>query len=130
MLMLAAFLVSRPSFDHYLLVVLLPLLASVAVAGSVPRTVWFWVALVPQVSGFAWPYLEAIQRRAFRDAATLWLLAAVTARACAAAAGGADGDPGGDGCKIVRRFGTRFDPYGVGSVFCEFVMRIGLLYLT
>ncbi|MFH8567047.1 glycosyltransferase family 87 protein [Streptomyces sp. NPDC017993] len=82
MLMLAAFLVSRPSFDHYLLVVLPPLLASVAVAGSVPRTVWFWVALVPQVSGFAWPHLEAIQRRAFRDAATLWLLAAVTARGC------------------------------------------------
>lgn len=82
MLMLAAFLVSRPSFDHYLLVVLPLLLASVAAAGSAPRAVWFWVALVPQLSGVVWPYLEPIQRRAFRDAATLWLLAAVTARLC------------------------------------------------
>ncbi|WP_078893809.1 glycosyltransferase family 87 protein [Streptomyces sp. CT34] len=102
MLMLAAFLVSRPSFDHYLLVVLGPLLASVVAAGSVPRTAWFWCALLPQVSGFAWPHLEAIQRRAFRDAAALWLLAGVTAWICAArwrapvaAAGPAEESAGG-----------------------------------
>lgn len=82
MLLLAAFLVSRPSFDHYLLVVLGPLLASAVVPGSAPRTVWFWIALVPQVSGIAWPYLEDIRRRAFKDAAMLWLLAAVLGRIC------------------------------------------------
>ncbi|MFH8345978.1 glycosyltransferase 87 family protein [Streptomyces sp. NPDC018045] len=82
MLMLAAFLVSRPSFDHYLLVVLPPLVASVARPGSVPRTVWFWVALVPQISGLVWPHLEGLHRRAFKDAAMLWTVAAVLAWAC------------------------------------------------
>ncbi|MFD7665491.1 glycosyltransferase 87 family protein [Streptomyces sp. NPDC059788] len=82
MLMLAAFLVSRPSFDHYLLVVLPPLAASVALPGSVPRTVWFWVALVPQVTGLVWPHLEGLHRRAFKDAVMLWTVAAVTAWVC------------------------------------------------
>ncbi|KAA6221184.1 DUF2029 domain-containing protein [Streptomyces albofaciens JCM 4342] len=82
MLMLAAFLVSRPSFDHYLLVVLPPLVASVALPGSAARTIWFWIALVPQVSGLAWPHLEALHRRAFRDAAMLWTVAAVLAWTC------------------------------------------------
>ncbi|UNO41368.1 glycosyltransferase 87 family protein [Streptomyces sp. MST-110588] len=83
MLMLAAYLVSRPSFDHYLLVVLLPLLASVVVPGSAPRTVWFWIALVPQVPGVSWPYVESVHRRAFKDAAMLWTIAAVVAWTCA-----------------------------------------------
>ncbi|MEV5594889.1 glycosyltransferase 87 family protein [Streptomyces sp. NPDC052496] len=82
MLMLAAFLVSRPSFDHYLLVVLPPLVASVVLPGSAPRTVWFWAALVPQVSGLVWPHLEGLHRRAFKDAAMLWTVAAVLAWSC------------------------------------------------
>lgn len=76
LLMLSAFLVSRPSYDHYLLVVLPLLLAGAAVPGAAARGVWFWVALVPQVPGFVWPYLEVPTRRAFKDAATLCGLAA------------------------------------------------------
>ncbi|MFC8666748.1 glycosyltransferase family 87 protein [Streptomyces sp. NPDC057199] len=79
MLMLSAFLVSRPSYDHYLLVVLPVLLAGVMEAGSVARGAWFWVALVPQVPGLALPYLEPVTRRAFRDSLTLCLLAGAVA---------------------------------------------------
>ncbi|MEU8990189.1 glycosyltransferase 87 family protein [Streptomyces sp. NPDC048558] len=70
-LMLSAFLVSRPSYDHYLLVVVPLLVAGVLDEGAVARGVWFWVSLVPQLPGVTWPYLEAVQRRAFRDAVTL-----------------------------------------------------------
>ncbi|MEV7004585.1 glycosyltransferase 87 family protein [Streptomyces sp. NPDC093982] len=70
-LMLSAFLVSRPSYDHYLLVVVPLLVAGVLGEGAVARGVWFWVSLVPQLPGVTWPYLEAVQRRAFRDAVTL-----------------------------------------------------------
>ncbi|MBZ4018656.1 glycosyltransferase family 87 protein [Streptomyces purpurogeneiscleroticus] len=97
MLLLAAFLVSRPSFDHYLLVVLGPLLASVAVPGAAPRTVWFWIALVPQVSGLDWPYLEDIRRRAFKDAAMLWTLTAVLACVCLGRGSGRPGRRDSDG---------------------------------
>ncbi|MEU2788212.1 glycosyltransferase family 87 protein [Streptomyces sp. NPDC007100] len=82
MLMLAAFLVSRPSFDHYLLVALPPLAASVVLPGSVPRSVWFWVALVPQVGGLPWPHLEGLHRRAFKDTAMLCTVAVVLAWTC------------------------------------------------
>ncbi|ATL29844.1 Putative membrane protein Q2 colocalized with Q [Streptomyces formicae] len=82
MLMLAAFLVSRPSYDHYLLVVLPLLLAGVLTPGAVGRSPWFWVALVPQVPGFTWPWLEEGTRRAFKDAVTLCLLAAVVGWRC------------------------------------------------
>lgn len=82
MLMLAAFLVSRPSFDHYALVVLPPLLASVVMPGSAPRSPWFWVALVPQVPVVNWPYLVPVTRRAFKDAVMLGGLAAVVASRC------------------------------------------------
>lgn len=75
MVMLAAFLVSRPSFDHYLLVVLPLLLASGVRAGSMPRSPWFWVALVPQTAGIPWPSEFANKRRAFRDMVTLCSLA-------------------------------------------------------
>ncbi|MFD3869782.1 glycosyltransferase family 87 protein [Streptomyces sp. NPDC058623] len=80
MVMLAAFLVSRPSFDHYLLVVLPLLLASGVREGSMPRTPWFWVALVPQTAGIPWPSEVERKRRAFRDAATLCGLAFLLAR--------------------------------------------------
>ncbi|MFF3936061.1 glycosyltransferase family 87 protein [Streptomyces phaeofaciens] len=78
-LMLSAFLVSRPSYDHYLLVVMPLLLAGLPCAGSVARRPWFWVALVPQVPGLTWPYLESVRRRAFRDAFTLCVLAVTVA---------------------------------------------------
>jgi arabinofuranan 3-O-arabinosyltransferase len=82
MLMLAAFLVSRPSYDHYLLVVVPLLLAGALVPGAVARGAWFWLALVPQIPGFAWPWLEPGTRRAFRDAVTLCVLAFTVARSC------------------------------------------------
>ncbi|WP_345636408.1 glycosyltransferase 87 family protein [Streptomyces thinghirensis] len=89
-LMLSAFLVSRPSYDHYLLVALPLLLAGLPYAGSVARGAWFWIALVPQVPGLTWPWLESERRRAFKDAFTLCVLAvtvALRARGGAAAAG-------------------------------------------
>jgi arabinofuranan 3-O-arabinosyltransferase len=73
--MLSAFLVSRPSYDHYLLVVVPLLLAGLPCGGSAARGPWFWVALVPQLPGLTWPYLEPVQRRAFKDAVTLCGLA-------------------------------------------------------
>ncbi|GAB2722483.1 glycosyltransferase family 87 protein [Streptomyces bullii] len=79
-LMLSAFLVSRPSYDHYLLVVLPLLLAGLPYPGSVARRPWFWLGLVPQVPGVTWPYLETVRRRAFKDAVTLCVLAVTVAR--------------------------------------------------
>jgi arabinofuranan 3-O-arabinosyltransferase len=78
-LMLSVFLVSRPSYDHYLVVVVPLLLAGLPYAGSVARGPWFWLAMVPQLPGLTWPYLEQVQRRAFKDAVTLCLLAATVA---------------------------------------------------
>ncbi|WP_251049677.1 MULTISPECIES: glycosyltransferase family 87 protein [unclassified Streptomyces] len=80
MVMLAAFLVSRPSFDHYLLVVLPLLLASAVRPGSMPRSPWFWLALTPQVALIPWPSELAHKRRAFKDCATLCGLAILLAR--------------------------------------------------
>ncbi|MDF3140754.1 MULTISPECIES: glycosyltransferase family 87 protein [unclassified Streptomyces] len=82
MLMLSAFLVSRPSYDHYLLVVVPVLLAGLPCEGAVARGVWFWLALVPQLPGVTWPYLEMVQRRAFRDAVTLCGLAVTVGVRC------------------------------------------------
>lgn len=82
LLMLSAFLVSRPSYDHYLLVVVPLLLAGALQAGSVAREPWFWLALVPQLPGVTWPYLEAGERRAFRDAVTLCVLVVTLAAHC------------------------------------------------
>ncbi|MDL5203262.1 glycosyltransferase 87 family protein [Streptomyces sp. ALI-76-A] len=73
-LMLSAFLVSRPSYDHYLLVVVPLLLAGLPCPGSVARRPWFWLALLPQVPGLSWPYLEPLRRRAFKDSFTLCVL--------------------------------------------------------
>ncbi|MEW1633935.1 glycosyltransferase family 87 protein [Streptomyces sp. NPDC093801] len=78
--MLAVFLVSRPSFDHYLLLVLPPLLASGVREGSAPRSGWFWAALVPQAAGIPWPSEIAHKRRAFRDCLTLCGLAGLLVR--------------------------------------------------
>ncbi|WP_234327890.1 glycosyltransferase family 87 protein [Streptomyces sp. NRRL F-2664] len=80
MVMLAAFLVSRPSFDHYLLVVLPLLLASVVRRGSTARSPWFWLALTPQLALVPWPSELAHKRRAFKDCATLCGLAILLAR--------------------------------------------------
>ncbi|MET9321125.1 glycosyltransferase family 87 protein [Streptomyces sp. NPDC003038] len=82
MVMLAAFLVSRPSFDHYLLVVLPLLLASAVRPDSMPRSPWFWAALGPQVAGIPWPSELEAKRRAFKDCFTLCGLAGVLMRRC------------------------------------------------
>ncbi|MEV7727112.1 glycosyltransferase family 87 protein [Streptomyces sp. NPDC087917] len=74
MVMLAAFLVSRPSFDHYLLVVLPLLLASGVREGSMPRSPWFWAGLAPQFALVPWPSEFEHKRRAFRDFAALCAL--------------------------------------------------------
>ncbi|MGX1132550.1 arabinofuranan 3-O-arabinosyltransferase [Streptomyces glaucescens] len=78
-LMLSAFLVSRPSYDHYLMVVLPLLLAGLPYPGSVARRPWFWLALAPQLPSLTLPYLEPSRRRAFKDALTLCVLAATVA---------------------------------------------------
>ncbi|MER7485337.1 glycosyltransferase family 87 protein [Streptomyces sp. NPDC126497] len=93
-LMLSAFLVSRPSYNHYLLVVLPLLLAGLPYAGAVARRPWFWLALVPQLPGVTWPWLEADRRRAFRDSFTLCALAATVAHHCVRGTREAD-RPGG-----------------------------------
>ncbi|KAB7850962.1 glycosyltransferase family 87 protein [Streptomyces mobaraensis] len=67
LLMLAAFLVSRPSFLHYALVIVPALVASVVVRGAAARSVWFWMALLPQLAGVAWPELGSARRHAFKD---------------------------------------------------------------
>ncbi|MFF3815880.1 glycosyltransferase family 87 protein [Streptomyces bluensis] len=74
LLMLSVFLVSRPSFDHYLMLVLPLLLASAVLPGSVARSPWFWLALIPQTPGFTFQLLEVPTRRAFKDAVTLCAL--------------------------------------------------------
>jgi arabinofuranan 3-O-arabinosyltransferase len=115
-LMLSVFLVSRPSYDHYLLVVLPLLLAGLPYPGSAARRPWFWLALVPQLPGLTWPYLETTRRRAFKDALTLGVLAATVARQAFR--------PGGDAAGPRRETGPahpvhsesaaipRFDPPG------------------
>lgn len=72
-LMLGTFLVSSPGFDHYVLLVLPPLLASAAVPGSAVRTAWFWLALVPQSGAVRIQELDTLHRRAFKD----WFMMAV-----------------------------------------------------
>ncbi|MFF7026190.1 glycosyltransferase family 87 protein [Streptomyces klenkii] len=67
LLMLAAFLVSRPSFQHYMLVVLPSLAASLVVRAAAARSVWLWLPLLPEAAGVSWPYLETARRHAFRD---------------------------------------------------------------
>ncbi|MFF6993782.1 glycosyltransferase family 87 protein [Streptomyces sp. NPDC008313] len=127
LLMLSAFLVSRPSYDHYLLVVVPLLLAGVLLPGSAARRPGFWIALVPQVPGFTWPYVEATTRRAFRDSFTLCALVVTLVTAAVATGPGRGGTlvPGGR-----PRATPRFDPSGPARVFCQFVMCIGLLILT
>ncbi|MBA8947902.1 glycosyltransferase 87 family protein [Streptomyces calvus] len=93
-LMLSAFLVSRPSYNHYLLVVLPLLLAGAPHPGAVARRPWFWLSLVPQLPGVPWPWLESVRRRAFRDAVTLCVLAVTVARHCLRGTREADGPRG------------------------------------
>lgn len=118
--MLSAFLVSRPSYDHYLVVVLPLLLAGLPYAGSVARGPWFWLALVPQLPGVTWPFLEPVTRRAFRDAATLGALAVAVARTARPAgttrparpgpSRGTDPAPGRAGAPVPVSSGTGSDP--------------------
>lgn len=79
MLMLATFVVARPAFLHYVLVVLPVLLASLPIRASVARSPWFWIVLLPQNTAVPWPFLATPQRRAFKDALMLTGLAAVLA---------------------------------------------------
>jgi arabinofuranan 3-O-arabinosyltransferase len=71
--MLGTFLVSSPGFDHYVLLVLPGLLAGAALPGSPTRTVWFWLALVPQTGAVRIQELDTLHRRALKD----WFMVAV-----------------------------------------------------
>jgi arabinofuranan 3-O-arabinosyltransferase len=79
MLMLATFLVSRPAFLHYALVVIPVLLASLPLRGSVARSPWFWIVLLPQNAAIHWPYMSSPHRRVFRDVPMLTGLAVIVA---------------------------------------------------
>ncbi|MEV6671641.1 glycosyltransferase family 87 protein [Streptomyces sp. NPDC051162] len=79
LLMLAAFLVSRPSFQHYMLVVLPSLAASTVVRGAAARSAWFWLPLLPELASVNWPYLDGARRHAFRDIVMITGVAAVLA---------------------------------------------------
>ncbi|MEV4439314.1 glycosyltransferase family 87 protein [Streptomyces sp. NPDC049577] len=81
LLMLAAFVASRPSFLNYALVVVPSLAASVVERGAAVRSVWFWMALVPQLGGVPWPGLENARRHAFKDIVMYTGMAAVLAAA-------------------------------------------------
>ncbi|WP_190133248.1 glycosyltransferase family 87 protein [Streptomyces mashuensis] len=67
LLMLAAFVVCRPSFQNYALVVVPSLAVSVVAGGAAARSVWFWVPLVPEWGGVPWPGLESAVHHAFKD---------------------------------------------------------------
>ena len=82
MLMLATFVVARPAFLHYALVVLPVLLASLPLRASVARSPWFWIVLLPQNAAILLPYLESPYRRAFKDALMLTGLFLVLAAHC------------------------------------------------
>lgn len=66
LLMIGVFLVSTPAFPHYAMVVLPALVASLVVPGSVARTVWFWIALLPGLARVHVPGLETAHRQVFK----------------------------------------------------------------
>lgn len=116
LVMLSAFLVSRPSYDHYLLVAVPLLVAGAPVAGAAAGGGWFWAVLLPQVPGLAWPWLDVETRRAFLDCAALCgLVLAVGLRAARRAPGTletSDGAgpatvPGSRGGLVLTRPGRR-----------------------
>lgn len=84
MLMLATFLLARPAFLHYALLVLPVLVASLPLRASAARSPWLWIVLLPQNTAISWPYLETDERRAFKDAVILTGLAALLAARIAA----------------------------------------------
>ncbi|WP_189491261.1 glycosyltransferase family 87 protein [Streptomyces antnestii] len=67
LLMLSTFLISRPTFVHYVLVVVLVLLASATAPGAAARSPWVWLPLVPQIAGIDWPWADTSRRHAFKD---------------------------------------------------------------
>lgn len=79
LLMLAAFVVARPSFLNYALVVMPSLAASAVVPEAAARSVWFWMALVPELGGVPWPGLDSAERHAFKDIVMFGGVAAVLA---------------------------------------------------
>lgn len=91
MLMLAALVVSKPSFDHYLLVILPVLLASVVRPGAAARNGWMAAVLIPRLSGFDYLPLNPDQNWAYSVAAVNVVFAVVLLRR--AFLGGRDGQP-------------------------------------
>ncbi|MFJ1753257.1 glycosyltransferase family 87 protein [Kitasatospora sp. NPDC088134] len=79
MLMLAAFLASKPSFDHYMLIPLVPVVAGVLVPGAAARSPWFWLGLIPMVNGLNLPYVSAWNTYNYRVTFTNSMTAAVLA---------------------------------------------------
>ncbi|MFI9269225.1 glycosyltransferase family 87 protein [Kitasatospora sp. NPDC052896] len=83
MLMVAALIVNRPSFDHYLLVVLPVLLASTVRPRAAARSPWFWLALLPRFAGFDLPEFAPAQNWAYPVATLNVTTAAVLLRRAA-----------------------------------------------
>ncbi|MFF4410309.1 glycosyltransferase family 87 protein [Streptomyces sp. NPDC001262] len=104
LLMLAAFLGSRPSFLNYALVVVPSLAASVVVRAAAVRSVWFWMVLVPQLGGVPWPGVESARRHAFKDIVMYTGMAAVLGLAA---------------CRTWRRKGGLVTVSGDGYSLCS-----------
>lgn len=87
-LMVGTFLVMSPSFDHYAMVVVPAMLASIVLPGSLARSLWFWIAMLPWARWIYWPGVDfadggaAAHRQSVKTLAwTLLLLATLTAAA-------------------------------------------------
>ncbi|MFD0359124.1 glycosyltransferase family 87 protein [Streptomyces sp. NPDC127110] len=79
MLMLAAFLGTKPSFDHYTLIVLVPMAAAVVAPGAASRSPWFWIGYVPMVNGLTLPFVSAWNTYNYRVLGTNLVSAATLA---------------------------------------------------
>ncbi|WP_241844212.1 glycosyltransferase family 87 protein [Kitasatospora sp. CB01950] len=105
MLMAAACLAGRPAFDHYLLVLLPVLAASVVRAGSVARSPWLWIALIPRMAGFELLWVDAVEHWAYSVAAVNLTVAALLLRRVARPVAGGPGGvrPTGFGADLPER---------------------------
>ncbi|MFD9336860.1 glycosyltransferase family 87 protein [Streptomyces sp. NPDC060028] len=69
MLMLAALIASKPSFDHYLFIVLPVLLASVTRVGAAACSTWMGLVLIPRLAGFTFWKFDVVVNWAYSVAA-------------------------------------------------------------
>jgi arabinofuranan 3-O-arabinosyltransferase len=60
-LMVGTFLVTTPTFGYYPLIIVPALVASAVAPGSIARSVWFWIALVPLLRPIAFIKLDFLE---------------------------------------------------------------------